>query len=439
MVRNYGAVEILTTGWCPLNCKYCYIPKTDKMKDLHVDIVKNLSADDLVDLIRRSVPGSKEVIGLWGTEPTLTMLLFSKHISRIVEAFPELKRISFSTSLILDPRIIADFAKKLDDYGIGLDVQISLDGPPYIADVNRAPGVVEKVSKNSVRLVELLNEYGISSDVRIHWKPTLTMENISLLVSDPSKIHDYFKFFRDLTDRLISKNRRNNIRIENTSSPTLTVPGKYTSEDGKLLAKFFHYLAEFGYPNTYVFRLLRLMTYYDEFFKFRMFTCSGGDSNAGFDGRYVHICHRTFYLNRDEYVQSILNMDSYRNWDVSHLESGNLDEIRKYYIVDPQDGLEMARFQHVLRGYHDFPTMKIATTYALIKEMAAAGQVADYYRWDDALAELLAVYLNTAMSCPMENILNTGSLHLVPISLVRLMGNGAFLTVVREAVRYGNV
>jgi len=367
------------------------------------------------------------------------MLLFSKHIAKIKKAYPELRRISFSTSLILDPRIIADFAKTLSEYGIGLDVQISLDGPAYIADVNRAPGVADTVSKNALRLVELLNEYGVTSEVHVHWKPTLTMENIRLLVSNPDKIHEYFRFFRDLTDRLVRANKLKNVRISNTSAPTLTVPGKYTSEDGKTLAQFFNLLAEFGYPNTYVFRFLRLMDFYDELFRFRMFTCSGGDSNVGYDGAYVHICHRTFYLNRDEYVQSILSMDKYKNWDVSHLESGNLSEIRKYYIVDPSDEFEMTRFQYVLRGYHDFPRMKIASTYALIKELAYAGQVAEYYKWDDDLATLLALFLNTGFSCPMENLLNTGSLHMIPISLVRLMGNGAFLTVVREAVKHAHV
>ncbi|MDN5358803.1 MAG: hypothetical protein PWP76_646 [Candidatus Diapherotrites archaeon] len=438
MPHNFEAAEILTTGWCPLNCKYCYIPKTDKMKDLHVSIIESITADDLVDRIR-SIPGPKTVIGLWGTEPILTMLMIAKHLPRLKKEFPELKTIAFSTSLVLDPKVIADFAREADKYGVGLQIQISLDGPAFITDENRAPGVTEKVVNNAKRLVDLLNEHGVKSDTQVRWKATLTIENIRMMNENPERIHEYFHFFEELTNELRERNKLPNIRIENSSAPTLTVPGKYTSEDGKELAKFFEFLAEHNYPNTYVFRFLRLMNFYKELYKTRMFTCSGGDSNIGFDGRYMHICHRTFYLNRPEYVESIMGMPKYQNWDVSHLDRGNLKEIEQYYIVDPSDEFNLTRFQYVLRGYHDFIRMKLATTYVLVKELALAGQASEVYLYDDAMAELLSLFVNTALSCPMENLLNTGSLHIPPVSMVRIFANGAFEVVLREAVKYARV
>ena len=164
-----------------------------------------------------------------------------------------------------------------------------------------------------------------------------------------------------------------------------------------------------------------------------MFTCSGGDSNIGFDGEHIHICHRSFYLDRDEYVESVLEMPEYQNWDVSHFKRGSIKNIQKYYIVEPEDEMNLARFQYVMRGYHDFWKMKLASTYAMIKELALAGQASKIYLENDKMAEMLALFINTALSCPMENLLNTGSIHIPPISLIRLFGNGAFEIIIDEA------
>ena len=74
-----------------------------------------------------------------------------------------------------------------------------------------------------------------------------------------------------------------------------------------------------------------------------MFSCSGGDSNLGV-GEGVHICHRTFFYDDDNYIKSILSKDI-ENWDVSLFQRGTIEHIRRSYIVDINN---LQRFNYVM-------------------------------------------------------------------------------------------
>ena len=160
-----------------------------------------------------------------------------------------------------------------------------------------------------------------------------------------------------------------------------------------------------------------------------MFSCSGGDSNLGI-GDAVHICHRTFYYDKDEYIESILNTDI-DNWDVSLFKRGTIDHIRKNYIVKGEPNF--TRFKYVMRGYHDFWKFQLEHTKAMIIELVHAGQVDPYYLENRELLDLFALFMNVGLSCPMENLLNTGSIHLQLVSMIRMFGNGAFQEIVKTA------
>lgn len=157
-----------------------------------------------------------------------------------------------------------------------------------------------------------------------------------------------------------------------------------------------------------------------------MFTCSGGDSQWGLDDLgHLHLCHRTFYLNRPEYVTSVLETDI-ENWDVSLFEAGRLLDLRKHYIVDGEDELEVLRLQYVMRGYHDFLKAKLAYVRAMAYELALEGQIDKIYLEDDELVRLFGLFISLTAGCPMENILNTGNKEFIPVSLFRVFLNGAF-------------
>jgi len=78
----------------------------------------------------------------------------------------------------------------------------------------------------------------------------------------------------------------------------------------------------------------------------------------------------------------------------------------------------------------DFWEFQLSYVKAMMTELALVGQ-ADYIESDE-LMELFALFVNSCLSCPMEKLLNTGSIHLQVISLLRMFGNGAFKEILKS-------
>ena len=68
----------------------------------------------------------------------------------------------------------------------------------------------------------------------------------------------------------------------------------------------------------------------------------------------------------------------------------------------------------------------------MLIELALAGQADPIYLESEIMRELFALFINVSISCPMENLLNTGSVHLQVVSLLRLFANGAFQEILKE-------
>ena len=428
-VYKMEAAEILTTGWCPLNCKYCYIPKNEAMKELHNEIVADLEQGKYIERLKGIYGDGLTTLGFWGTEPTLTLDLIQPLLPQLTRAFPKLNEMSFSTSMIAGEPI-ARFIEALQGYGIKLKIQVSLDGPSFITDKNRFCGAAKKVPQNFFALVSAIQDQ--KTEVEFHWKATLTTENINEMNGDPSKIDEYHQYFENLDKKFDEINRSSNISLQKGShTPTLAVPGNYTSEDGRNFAHFLKNLRHKGHRSTYSIRLERLLEFWDELGpKKSMFTCSAGDSNSGI-GNNFHICHRSFYLDESRYVDSVLQQGD-KNWDISHFKAGTIDLLRKYYIVDVDQDAELTRLHYVMRNYHDFWRLQTGYVRSMMMELALVGQADHQYLENGELSTLFALFVNTGLSCPIENILNTGSIHLTPLSMLRMFGNGAFQELLND-------
>lgn len=436
-INRLVSAEQFTTAICNLNCKYCYIPKSGSMKALNEKMLEELERNSWLDSLEDVYGKNLTHFGFWGAEPTLTLgkISFRKLLGR----FPKLKEISLSTNLMTDPGILVEAVERLDDACDGevlFKPQVSLDGPAYITDINRMVGAAKKIPQNLRLLVAGLNRKKLQRvRVEIRMKSTLTMDNIRLLNAEPLKIKEYFDYFSQIEKTFQETNKSDRIKFVNSCSPTLCVPGRYTSKDGKVLAEFFKHLRKGKFPNTYLGRFQRILKFHNELStKPAMFTCSGGDSNMGVGIKNdLHLCHRTFYLNHPEYIESILSQKKMDNWDVSLFEEGKIRFINDKLIVGTDDEKEKVRFFYILRNYHDFWRLKTSYIVAILKELAFTNQVSDCYL-DEKLAVVFALFVNICLSCPMENALNTGTIHFAPVSLIRLFANGAFEEVLEEAI-----
>lgn len=424
------AGEIITSGWCPLKCSYCYIPKSEAMLKIHKEIEDDLRSGVFIQRLKRIYGKGLTHLGFWGTEPTLTLPLIEEYIPEILQTFPKLEEISFSTSLMAYPERILHFVRTLLGRKLSLKVQISLDGPAFITDVNRMKGAAKKVPEHFRKLIDGINTLPLGElKIVFSWKATHSTDNIRTFLEDPKRFDEYIAYFDSLGRDFKQRNKQKGVILRESYSPTLVVPGKYTSDDGKAFTAYLKELAKRGKCTSYTPRLERLFLYPEETHKRRTFSCSGGDSNLGI-GEAVHICHRTFYYDKDEYIESILSTDI-ENWDVSLFKRGTIEHIRKNYIVKEEP--ELTRFKYVMRGYHDFWKLQLEYTKAMMVELARAGQVDDIYLENRNLLDLFALFVNVGMSCPMENLLNAGSIHLHLVSMLRIFGNGAFQEIVKSA------
>lgn len=439
------ACELFSAAACNMACAYCYIPKTSTMGKLHQRVARELGSGDWLRTLRQIVGDRLEHIGFWGTEPTLVLDLVTPQVSDILSAFPNLKTVGFSTNLLQRPEVICDLARGLSAATdkIKLDVQVSLDGPEWVTDVNRHRGATAAVTTHLKGLFAELGSGDLRISVGIRLKPTLTVEDMRHM--DDQRVGEWFSFFDGILDTYaVTVRDKEHLQFNPEATPTFVVPGRYTSDDGKDAAAFFERMWRLeqrnrrqrlfkhlrGSLNQYVKRFQRLVRYHGDLMRHpSMMTCSAGDTNMGLGLGRVHLCHRTFMLDQPEYVASVDR--ALGNWDVSLFEQGRIS-IANRFIVNADAERDPIRLWYAMRNYHDFYTLQVSYGVALLKELAAAGQVAPVYGECEELAALLALFVATAFSCPAENLLNTGCLHFSPVSLFRLLGNGAFESILEQ-------
>lgn len=409
------AVELMCAGTCNMDCAYCFIPKNETMIGIHKKIIEAIKDGTYLNYLKELKPTH---LSFWGTEPTLTMEYFIP----LVKELTWLKEIKFSTNLLTNHLQIVGLAKEVEKLKYcKLDVQFSLDGPAYITDKNRHTDATRKIVSHFKEVREQLRNY---SFVDMHFKPTITIDNIRNDLDTLDKVIEWYKFFDELTDEKVYP-----------PTPTFEVPGNYTSENGKLAGEFFKRISEvkrlnkenrflkyYNETNNYVLRFKRILNFNRELqYKFRMFTCSGGDTQYGLDyNGNMHICHHTFFYDTPEYFSQAYG-------DKLHERGFKNTSFHK------DDEYNKSRIMYTNRCYHDFMRFKINTTVTMIKELMLCGQVSDDFK-DDDLCYALALLLHTGFSCPAENKMHTGSLLIPPISLIRLLGNGCMQEIIKECL-----
>jgi sulfatase maturation enzyme AslB (radical SAM superfamily) len=452
--KNRISAEIFSAATCPLDCKYCYIPKTNSLTLLQKNINEYIAGKKFITKLKSFYGKNLTYLGLWGAEPTTNLKLIEKTIQPLIKEFPKLSIFSFSTSLLTDPNIILSFINRLvkTNKKIEIKIQVSLDGPDFITDKNRRKGAAKEILINFFYLSKGLNKINLKQlRVEFHFKATFTIENIKLLNKNPILIKKYFDYFDNICDKQSKINKNPNVYLVPTFNPTLTVPGKYTSKDGEILSLFFKKLRILSIKNkknkfwkyaknslnVYVYRFDKLIKEQKEIFiNQHKFTCSGGDSNFGIDIKNnVHICHRTFFLNEKNYLNDIFLEKNTENWDISLFSKGNINLINKNYNIKKKGNNKKTLY--VLRNYHDFTKIKNSYIIAMLKELALAGQADKIYLKDDNLCMMFALFINSAFSCPAENLLNTGIIHFTPVSIIRLLANGAFNEILKD--HYENI
>jgi len=429
------AAEMFSSGTCPLNCSYCYIPKNSRMRGLHKKIIEQLDSGEYIQRLKNFYGEKLTYLGFWGTEPTLTFDHIAPKVPELLTVFPNLKKFSWSSNFILDPQPMVSFLKAFPKQRYEFNIQVSVDGPASFTDVNRGKGSTDKIVKNIVKFLDSLKEANLDHlSVTFVSKPTWDIGILEMVEKISNILDEYFGFFVDLNQH-IKGHVPKYVMARLLAIPTLVVPGMYTQANGVTWSNVTRLLLEYGARprdaeqaaiigngHSYLSRLQELFV--GSRLSYISRTCSGGKSNFAIDDEgQVNLCHRSFFLADDEYVKKVYTSSAPLD-GVSTFDPASIALLRKYFMAS--DPLSIDRMLYVTGNYHDFRKHRIAIAYAFIKELALGGQVSERYLADEFLTGAFAVFANAGLGCPIENIINTGNIHVQPFSLLRLFGNGAF-------------
>lgn len=455
--------ELINAGKCNLNCTYCYIPKTSAMNAMHKDIVKYLDSGAFIEDMDKILGDKLEAITLWGTEPTIALDTFTNKLPDLLDRFPNLNHIGFSSNFISNTDSMVRLADALPNgREFELKIQYSIDGPPYITDETRglknATSIIINNLKRFFSDVSML-DLG-DKKVRTNCKTTWDSPIIQLLGSDVSKLAGFFDFFNTLNGEILDilHNRdsgkpfcpRYDYGTDNISANlggciTLGLPGHYTVDDGKKLANVFKEVRRLywnererfpnvlGGFNKYVMDMCTLLDHRETILERpETFTCAAGDSEYGMDHKgIVHGCHRTFYLNDDRYVKSVKCDSERQNWDKDSFESGKVDSVLKNITAHVDDEYNKTRFAYINGGFHYCNAHRHARIYSMVKLMALAGQASKVYL-NDSIAKLFSYFITKTFCCPISDYVDHNNYRATSLGIIRVMANGAFEDILDE-------
>lgn len=433
------SVELLVAGVCNLNCNYCYIPKNEHLPKIHKKVLDKIKSGTYLNEIKELYGDNLEVISHWGTEPTLTLSEFKDFYKQVVKEFPKLERISLSSNFMTDSDIISDFIINFPqtDKVLRFDIQCSLDGPPEITDNNRLKGSTDKIYQNLKKFVYTLNVNSekFKNCVQLMFKSTIDSKTIKYL-SEYENLKKYYEFFNGLILELKEANFNKKILIIGESCcPTIVVPGRYTKQDGinaynlirnqKLLNKNkeFNIKIVGMYEGQFEF-MMRHHNDMNIYTKHRYTGCSAGKSCLALDAdKNIQSCHRSYFfssLPKEDIKEFYKDNPYYLGFDLDR------EDLLKNCISNYENEDSRIKYFYYVAAGADFIKMKFNSVYVLIKELALSNQISKDFIYNDHMARLFSVFLTCTWGCYYDNILGTGSILLIPTTIIKIFGNGVF-------------
>lgn len=418
---------------CNMACKYCYIDKDKKaMAGLNRQIRQALEDGSFAQNVKTVMASRRdfiENISLWGAEPTINSKFFKDFIYDMLDYFPNINSVMFSTNALLGAELIyQDFFLPLYNYAetherkLKFDLQLSLDGPPEFNDESRHEGATKNTLETCYLLLEKSPPSARYFSLNIFSKATLDISYMRIMnARGIDSFNWYYQYFNNVQlTAMEKKGKKDYITLGMNALPTMVDPGYHTVEDGKSLAEWVNHLqyidrtklpAYQGMP-LFIQPVQGLSVYFDQEYnpiahEFNIFSCSASKNNITIDHEgNLYTCNRLCRNSAlsDEYkykhaMRSGTNMKTsdkkwlHKTWGS---QSFHNDIMSRRYIFD-----------------------QLAIT------MAIAGQIDKKYLYDDQ-ARLLLFYCMTGSTCHIgaeEDYTQNPSL--LPTSYFKLLGNGA--------------
>lgn len=255
-MAEIASISIHFSSDCNMACTYCYIEKDKKcMAAYNREIRKSLEDGSFAKIIKEKAASIKDQIenlSLWGAEPTINSKFFKEFIYELLDFFPNVNGLMFSTNALLGADLIYnDFLIPLKEYSecnkrkFKFELQLSLDGPPEFNDASRHAGATENTLNVMRSIIQRMPDSSEYFTLDIFTKATLDISYMRLMLEGGV---EKFQWYYDFMNRVaaeadeLAKNKTCVLTQGMGSCPTLVDPGYHTVQDGKDLAAWIHTL-----------------------------------------------------------------------------------------------------------------------------------------------------------------------------------------------------
>ena len=393
---NITTINLHWSADCNIACKYCYIEKNKTyMVELNNQIREALVDGSFVLHIQHiwSTPALRnQITALYfqGAEPTVNADLFAATAYDLLDYFPNVNQIMFSTNALLSITLYKEFLLPLYKYceentrEITLTIQLSLDGPLWINDGNRYAGA----TANTLRAIEELNgfEYLKSEyfKIKVILKPTITIDNMREM-----DVLEYFKFFNNLEQ----KYENSWIEYHLLGFPTLVIPGDYTKEDGLVFSSWLKSISEIDRKQIPAYGNEPLFHDCNDIYNPDYDTCTAGKTSLTIDfAGNLYICTRICRFGPSAHAMCSFGGD----WD---------NKFRTF------------------QEYHHNTERRKQIALDIIRKLAAQGEIDSCYTIDSEAEKLYNVTLG--ILCPVEAYEYFHDMYEPHEGIFKLFGNGA--------------
>ena len=420
---------------CNLKCRYCYIDKNPSLLEIDKILEKSFEGDYYFNFSKKIFEKDKlKEVQIWGGEPSLHLDRTFNTIKQMIEYYPNLATIMFSSNLTTSCFMnqLTGLVKLLNQFDreFTIQLQMSIDGPTYLNDVNRGDKTTELFTKTFSKLIsnaDILFPLNKNVFLNCFFKPTLDSYSIRLLQSK-EKIIEYYKFFEEYNR--IAEQIKNSKFNFNLAIPNTACPSPHTKEDGLLFANFCKLSYEIEQEN----KQNKIFSYYNSIMPFNRDSDKKDNFNYGTCGTTRTIigllpnemlsgCHNGF-------VELISDYKKYCNEETSETQNSTLDF--NLFLNNQHDNkmvfpyLKLEQYRHQMEAYYkENSCFQIINLVSEIQLLAINNQIDKKYL-DLNKAIEGANFIGTHTSyCIRDNIGSTGTKSLLPIGLIKLLLNGA--------------
>lgn len=420
---------------CNLKCRYCYIDKNPSLLEIDKILDKSFEGNYYFDFSKKIFEQDKlKEIQIWGGEPSLHLDRTFNTIKQMIEYYPNLTTIMFSSNLTTSCFMnqLTELVKLLNQFDrkFTIQLQMSIDGPTYLNDMNRGNKTTELFTKIFSKLISQANilfpeEKNIF--LNCFFKPTLDGYSIRLLQSK-EKIIEYYKFFEEY-NRIAEQVKTSKFNFC-LSIPNTACPAPHTKEEGLLFANFCKLSYEIEQEN----KQNKIFNYYKIIMPFNKKVDKQDILNYGNCGTTRTIigllpnemlsgCHNGF-------VELISDYKKYCNEETSETQNSTLDfnlflnNQHNNKMVFPYKDLE--KYRHQMEAYFKPKScFQIINLVSEIQLLALNKQIDEKYLNLDEAIKGANFFITRTSYCIRDNIGSTGSKSLQPIGLIKLLLNGA--------------